>query len=143
MAAGADALIAKLPRQYDQLLGNWFENATQLSTGEWQRIALARAFFRRSPVILLDEPTSAMDPWAEEDWLRRVRKLATDRTVLLITHRFTTAMYADEIHVIQGGRIIESGDHCDLIAKRGRYSESWHAQMMRHEPKNDTARRSA
>lgn len=143
VAAGADALIAKLPRQYDQLLGNWFENATQLSTGEWQRIALARAFFRRSPVILLDEPTSAMDPWAEEDWLRRVRKLATDRTVLLITHRFTTAMYADEIHVIQDGRIIESGDHRDLIAKRGRYSESWHAQMIRHEPKNDTARRSA
>ena len=122
-SAGAELFIDRLPAGYDNMLGYWFEKGAELSVGEWQRVALARAFFRQAPIILLDEPTSAMDPWAEADWLRRFRDLAAGRTAILITHRFTTAMLADEIHVMEDGRIIESGSHRDLIARGGRYAE--------------------
>jgi ATP-binding cassette, subfamily B, bacterial len=127
-AAGADTFIDRLPGRYDNLLGHWFEKGTELSVGEWQRIALARACFRQSPILLLDEPTSAMDPWAEADWLRRFRTFATGRTAILITHRFTTAMLADEIHVIEDGHVVESGSHQDLIHRQGRYAAWWAAQ---------------
>jgi ATP-binding cassette subfamily B protein len=127
-AAGADEIIARLPRAYEQLLGNWFESGTELSGGEWQRIALARAFLRQAPIITLDEPTSALDPWAEADWLARFRTLATGRTAIFITHRFTTAMHADIIHVMDRGRIVESGGHEQLLAQGGRYAESWATQ---------------
>ncbi len=123
VSAGAEPFIDRLPAGYDNILGYWFEKGAELSVGEWQRIALARAFFRQAPIILLDEPTSAMDPWAEADWLRRFRDLAAGRTAILITHRFTTARLADEIHVMEDGRIIESGSHRDLIARGGRYAE--------------------
>jgi len=102
-----------------------------LSVGEWQRLGLARAFVREAPIVLLDEPTSAMDPWAEADWLGRLRRFAEGRTVVLITHRFTTAMVADEIHVMEQGRIVEAGSHPELIDYRGRYSEWWTAQGQR------------
>ena len=128
MNAGAEAFIQRLPEGYDNLLGHWFERGAELSVGEWQRLALARAFLRQAPVIVLDEPTSAMDPWAEADWLHRFRDLASGRTALLITHRFTTAMLADEIHVMEEGRIIESGSHPDLIARGGRYAQ-WSAMQ--------------
>src|SRR4029079_5662273 len=98
-AAGADEIVARLPQQEQTLLGRWFAGGTELSVGEWQRIALARAFLRRAPIIILDEPTSALDPWAEADWLERFRQLAAGRTSIIITHRFTTAMHADVIHV--------------------------------------------
>jgi len=127
-AAGADGVIARLPQGYDTLLGTWFEGGTNLSVGEWQRIALARAFLRQAPVVVLDEPTSAMDSWAEADWLQRLRGLAAGRTAIIITHRFTTARYADVIHVMDGGRIIESGSHEELLALGGRYACSWRAQ---------------
>jgi ATP-binding cassette subfamily B protein len=128
-AAGADQLVIKLPRGYETVLGKWFDGGSELSVGEWQRIALARAFQREAPLLLLDEPTSAMDSWAEADWLRRFRRLAAGRTVLLITHRFTTAMRADTIHVMADGRIIESGSHEQLVAQGGRYAQSWTRQM--------------
>jgi ATP-binding cassette, subfamily B, bacterial len=99
-----------------------------LSIGEWQRLALARAFHREAPIILLDEPTSSMDPWAEANWLRSLRNLAKGRTAILITHRFTTASLADEIHVIDEGRIVESGSHPELIACEGMYAAWWAAQ---------------
>jgi ATP-binding cassette subfamily B protein len=127
-AAGAEELIARLPRGFEQPLGRWFENGTELSVGEWQRIALARAFLRQAPVIALDEPTSAMDPWAEADWLARLRTLTAGRTAVFITHRFTTALHADIIHVMEGGRIVESGSHWQLLARGGRYARSWEAQ---------------
>ena len=126
--AGADTFIERLPGQYENLLGYWFEKGTELSVGEWQRVALARAFLREAPIILLDEPTSSMDPWAEADWLSRFRELAKNRTSILITHRFTTATLADEIHVMDEGRIVESGTHADLIARTGRYAEWWKMQ---------------
>jgi ATP-binding cassette subfamily B protein len=127
--AGADAIIARLPGGMQTLLGKGFTSGTELSVGEWQRIALARAFLRQAPIIILDEPTSAMDSWAEADWLERFRALAAGRTVLLITHRFTTAMRADLIHVMAEGRIVESGRHPELLDLGGRYAQSWVTQM--------------
>jgi ATP-binding cassette subfamily B protein len=101
----------------------------ELSAGEWQRVAMARAFLRRSPVILLDEPTSFMDSWAEAEWFDRLRHLAAGRTAVVITHRFTIAMRADLIHVMHGGRVIESGTHAQLLAGDGLYARSWRQQM--------------
>jgi ATP-binding cassette subfamily B protein len=127
-AAGAAGIVSGLPCGYDQLLGRWFENGTELSTGEWQRIALARAFLRRASILVLDEPTSAMDPWAESDWLLRFRQLAAGRTTVVITHRFSTARIADRIHVMSDGQVIERGSHEELIAAGGRYAQGWTAQ---------------
>lgn len=127
--AGAHAMIAGLPDGYDTSLGIWFAGGLELSVGQWQRLALARAYLRQAPVIVLDEPTSAMDPWAERVWLERFQKLARGRTTLLITHRFTTAMHADVIHVMDRGEILESGSHEQLMAQDGLYAQSWNAQM--------------
>lgn len=127
-AAGADAPISRLSDTYAAVLGKWFGGA-ELSGGEWQRLALARAFIRQAELIILDEPTSSMDSWAEADWLSRFRKLVEGRTALIITHRFTTAMQADTIHVLDCGRIIESGTHQQLLASGGRYASSWTQQM--------------
>jgi ATP-binding cassette subfamily B protein len=130
-AAGADPIIDRLTDNYDTLLGKWFKGGTDLSVGEWQRIALARAFLRQAPIIILDEPTSAMDPWAEADWLRRFRELANNRTAIIITHRFTTASFADIVHVMDDGKIVESGRHDKLVAEGGRYARSWMDQMQK------------
>ncbi len=128
-AAGADEIVTRLPNKEQTLLGRWFAGGTELSVGEWQRIALARAFLRHAPIIILDEPTSALDPWAEADWLERFRELAVERTAIIITHRFTTAMHADVIHVMDRGRIVESGSHHRLLEQSGLYAESWTRQM--------------
>ena len=128
-SAGAYDIIAQLPNGYDTLLGKSFAEGAELSGGEWQRIALARAFFRQAPLIILDEPTSAMDAWAEGAWLARFRTLARQRTALIITHRFTTAMQADIIHVMHQGRIVESGSHDRLMTQGGLYAASWTEQM--------------
>lgn len=126
--AGADTIVARLPEGYDTVLGKWF-GRTELSVGEWQRIALARAFVRSADLVILDEPTSAMDAWAEMDFMGRFRQLASGRTALIITHRFTTAMQADVIHVMRSGRLSESGNHRELLANGGAYAESWRRQM--------------
>lgn len=110
------------------MLGKEFNHGTELSGGEWQRIALARALMRASPIVLLDEPTSAMDSWAEAEWFDRLRAATRGRTTIIITHRFTTAMRADVIHVMDGGRIVESGTHAELVAARGAYASSWTRQ---------------
>jgi ATP-binding cassette subfamily B protein len=120
--------VARLAQGYDQLLGKCFADGTELSVGEWQRLALARAFLRQSPLLLLDEPTSAMDCWAEHEWLQRFRALAEGRTVVMITHRLTTALHADVIHVMAEGGVVESGSHQDLLALGGRYAQAWAAQ---------------
>jgi ATP-binding cassette subfamily B protein len=129
-AAGASEIVSRLPSREQTLLGRWFPGGTELSVGEWQRIALARAFLRHASIIILDEPTSALDPWAEADWLERFRKLAFNRTSIIITHRFTTAMHADVIHVMDRGRIVESGSHQLLLEQNGLYAESWYRQNM-------------
>jgi ATP-binding cassette subfamily B protein len=136
--AGALEPIERLPDGFDTLLGKWF-GGEELSGGEWQRIALARAFFRKASLIILDEPTSAMDSWAEQDWLSRFRSLTAGRTGLMITHRFTTAMHADRIHVLDKGRVIESGTHAELVALGGTYAKSWAAQMQEFTPPDPCA----
>jgi ATP-binding cassette, subfamily B, bacterial len=127
-AAGAEAIVERLPNGYDRLLGKWFDDGIELSGGEWQRLALARAFLKNAPILLLNEPTSAMDSWAEVGWFDRFRQAAAGRTTIIITHRFTTAMQADVIHVMNDGHIVESGSHRQLLAIGGRYSRSWAQQ---------------
>jgi ATP-binding cassette, subfamily B, bacterial len=125
--------IMCLPQAYDSILGKLFPNGSDLSGGQWQRLALARAFYRQAQIIVLDEPTSALDPWTERDWLERFRNLANGRTAIVITHRFTLAMRADIIHVMRAGQIVESGNHNELLALGGLYAESWKSQMESHQ----------
>jgi ATP-binding cassette subfamily B protein len=126
--AGVHDLITSLPLGYGTMLGKQFLDGTELSIGEWQRVAIARALARPARLILLDEPTSAMDPWAEIEWVKQFRQCARGRISVLITHRFTTAMFADVIHVMDGGRIVESGSHEKLLAWDGLYAAGWAAQ---------------
>ncbi len=126
---GAREIAEKLPRKYDTLLGKHFKGGVELSGGEWQRVTLARAFYRESPLVILDEPTSFMDSWAEAAWLDRFRELVHGRSAIIITHRFTTAMRADIIHVMDDGKIVESGTHEELLHSGGLYAASWTAQM--------------
>jgi ATP-binding cassette subfamily B protein len=119
----------RLPEKYETLLGKWFVNGTELSGGEWQRLALARAYFRQAPIVILDEPTSFMDSWAEADWFMRFRQMVRGQTGVVITHRFTIAMRADIIHVIDDGKIIESGSHRELLDNDAFYAQSWKDQM--------------
>ncbi|MGW8169151.1 MAG: ABC transporter ATP-binding protein [Sulfurovaceae bacterium] len=127
IAAGAHDFIEQLEKSYDTLLGRWF-GGVELSGGEWQRIALARAFMRDVKLIILDEPTSALDSWAEIDWLTRFRTLCQDKTALVITHRFTTARHADMIYVMDEGKVVEAGTHDELLEQGGSYASSWHEQ---------------
>jgi ATP-binding cassette subfamily B protein len=129
VSAGAHEVISRLPQGYDTPLGKAFDQGNELSAGEWQRVAMARAFLRRAPVILLDEPTSFMDSWAEAEWFESLRQLAAGRTAAVITHRFTIAMRADLIHVMRDGAVVESGTHHELLSAEGFYAESWKQQM--------------
>jgi len=126
--AGADAFIQELPSGYDTLLSKQFDGGVELSGGQWQRISLARAFYREAPIVILDEPTSFMDSWAEAAWLDRFHQLTEHRTALIITHRFTTAMRADHIIVMERGAIVEQGTHEALLDEGGRYAQSWRTQ---------------
>ena len=117
-SAGVHEIIARLPQGYHTRLGRWFSNGTELSVGEWQRLALARAFLRRAQIMILDEPTSALDSWAEVDWFDRFRSLARGKTAIVITHRLTIARHADIIHVMDAGAIVESGTHDELLSRR-------------------------
>jgi ATP-binding cassette subfamily B protein len=128
-SAGIHDILAGLPQGYETLLGKWFSNGAELSVGEWQRLALARAFFRHASILILDEPTSALDSWAEADWFDRFHSLANGRTAIIITHRFTIARRADMIHVMDAGCIVESGKHDELLAQGGLYARSWSAQV--------------
>jgi len=129
--ASADSFIRKLPLGYDSQLGKWFMSGTDLSVGEWQRVALARAFMRIAPIMILDEPTSAMDPWAEMQWAESFRELVRGRTAILITHRFTTARFADVIHVVSNGQVVESGTHDELLSMNTLYAQGWTGQSER------------
>ncbi|NTV62827.1 MAG: ABC transporter ATP-binding protein [Oscillochloris sp.] len=125
---GADEVMAKLADGYDTLLGRWFEKGAELSGGQWQKIALGRAFMRDSEVLVLDEPTSALDAEREYEIFQRFRELTAGRIAFLISHRFSTVRMADRIVVIEGGRVAELGSHAELIALGGTYARLFNLQ---------------
>jgi ATP-binding cassette subfamily B protein len=126
--SGANTVIDKLPEGYETMLGRWFEKGTQLSGGEWQKVALARAFMRDAPILILDEPTSSLDAQAEYDVFAKFRVLTKGKTAIFISHRFSTVRLADRILVLENGQIIENGSHHELIVLDGHYAELFNLQ---------------
>jgi ATP-binding cassette subfamily B protein len=126
--AGADEVIERLPKGYETVLGRWFEEGEELSIGEWQKVALARAFLRDAPIIALDEPTSAMDPRTEYEVFRAFHELTRDRTVILISHRLSTVRMADCVYFLSEGAITEKGTHEALVSQGGSYADLFETQ---------------
>jgi ATP-binding cassette subfamily B protein len=124
----ANEVIAKLPAGYDQMLGRRFEGGVDLSGGEWQKIALARAYLRDAQVLILDEPTAALDARSEYEVFQRFAELTTGKMALFISHRFSTVRMADRIVVLENGRIAEEGNHDELTHLGGRYAELFELQ---------------
>ena len=120
--SGADPLIRNLPDGYDTILGRWFARGRDLSGGEWQKIALARAFMRSCDILVLDEPTAALDAENEFQVFQQFRRLTEDKMAVLISHRFSTVRMADRIYVLNEGRVQEQGSHADLLAQNGIYA---------------------
>jgi ATP-binding cassette subfamily B protein len=130
--SGADEVISALPRGYDTILGKWFENGEELSIGEWQKVALARAFMRDAQIMVLDEPTSSMDAKAEYEVFQSFRQLVSGRTAILISHRFSTVRMADRIYVLKHGSIIEGGTHEELVRVGGTYARLFEMQAQHY-----------
>lgn len=124
----ADKLAQKLPNHYDQALGRRFNQGVELSGGEWQKVALARAYMREAQLLILDEPTSALDARAEYEVFQRFAELTKGKTAVLISHRFSTVRMADRILVLDKGQLLEIGSHEELLEKDGRYAELFHLQ---------------
>lgn len=135
LQSGISTVIEQLPHGYETMLGKWFDEGIQLSGGEWQKIALARAFMRSVPILILDEPTSSLDALAEYDLFARFRVLAKGKTTIFISHRFSTVRLADRIFVLEHGQILESGTHEKLIMQHGRYAELFHLQASAYQGK--------
>ena len=125
---GAVEVISKLPKGYDTQLGREFEEGSELSIGEWQKLALARAFFRDAQFLILDEPTAALDVQAEYEVYERFRELTQGRSTILISHRFSTVRMADRIVVLENGSIAEEGSHAQLMARGGIYADLYSKQ---------------
>jgi ATP-binding cassette, subfamily B, bacterial len=126
--SGADPFLSLLPHGYETSLGKEWQGGFDLSLGQWQRIALARAFFRDASFLVLDEPTASLDARSEHELFEHVRRLAAGRCLLLISHRFSTVKEADSIYVLHEGRLIEQGNHDELMAIGGRYAELFDLQ---------------
>ncbi|HEU0064343.1 MAG TPA: ABC transporter ATP-binding protein [Flavisolibacter sp.] len=126
----ADRLVQKLAGKYDQALGKRFNQGVELSGGEWQKIALARAFMKEAQLLILDEPTSALDARAEYEVFQRFSELTKGKTAVLISHRFSTVRMADRILVLDKGELLEIGSHKELLNKQGRYAELFNLQAM-------------
>ena len=127
-AALADDVVAKLPNGYDQMIGKRFQGGVDLSGGEWQKMAIARAYMRDAQVLILDEPTAALDARAEYEVFQRFRELSARRSAVLISHRFSSVRMADRILVLSDGKVEASGTHGDLLAAGGRYAELFELQ---------------
>ena len=124
----ADDVIARLAAGYDQVVGRRFRGGTDLSGGEWQKIAIARAYMRDAAILILDEPTAALDARSEYEVFQRFKALSTGRTAMLISHRFSSVRMADRILVLANGRVESSGTHDQLLAQNGRYAELFEIQ---------------
>jgi ATP-binding cassette subfamily B protein len=124
----ADEVIERLPLDYEQMLGRRFESGVDLSGGEWQKIALARAYLRDAQILILDEPTAALDARSEFEVFQRFADLTAGKSALFISHRFSTVRMADRIVVLENGRVAEDGNHKTLIDLAGRYAEMFEMQ---------------
>lgn len=128
---GVDDLISSLPKGYETVIGNLFDDSRELSWGEWQKIALARALFREAPILILDEPSSALDAETEYEIFSRFREIVGGKTSILISHRFTNVKLADRIIVLNKGAVEESGTHAELMDKKGLYYNMYLKQSSR------------
>lgn len=124
----ADAIVEKLPNKYEQILGKHFNDGVELSGGEWQKVALARAYMRDAQMIILDEPTAALDARSEYEVFQRFSEISKDKSAVLISHRFSTVRMADRIMVLDRGQILEIGSHEELLKQQGRYAELFYLQ---------------
>jgi ATP-binding cassette, subfamily B, bacterial len=126
--AGADGFIRKLPNGYETILCNWFKAGEEISMGEWQKVALARTLFRDAQIIVLDEPTSCMDAKSEYSLFCKLRELAAERILILISHRLQNVRVADRVLVLIDGRVAEQGAHAQLLRQGGKYAELFASQ---------------
>lgn len=126
--SGASEFVEKLPKKYDSILGKYFEEGVDLSGGEWQKIALARAFFSDAPILIMDEPTASLDPKSEYEVFNNLIKSTKNKSLILISHRFSTVRLADEIIVLHKGEIAEQGAHEELMKLNGRYAKLYDLQ---------------
>src|SRR5690606_37348171 len=124
----ADEFITQLPAGYEQMIGKRFKNGVELSGGEWQKIAIARAYMREAEVLILDEPTAALDARSEFEVFRRFKELSEGKTAVLISHRFSSVRMADRILVLADGQVEAMGTHEELLEQRGRYAELFEMQ---------------
>lgn len=121
--AGIDAVLDKLPNGYNTILGNQFSDGEELSLGQWQKLAIARAIYRDAPLLLLDEPSSALDAVSEQKILESLKSWSRDKTTVIISHRLSSVEWVDLIYMFEEGRIVESGSHLQLMDKKGKYYE--------------------
>jgi ATP-binding cassette subfamily B protein len=121
-AAGVDQVLESLPQGYETMLGNLFKGGEELSIGQWQKIAIARAYYRNAPLILMDEPSSALDVNSERQVIEGLKKLSAGKTAVIVSHRLSTIDWADLIFFFENGEIVEQGSHAELMEMKGKYA---------------------